>query len=79
MCIRDSSKVVRMDYAADEQHTAMGELSLRRWREWNAVSYTHLEVYKRQIKRCSGAGVQSFSSFQAVGDRPAFPERAEAR
>jgi len=32
----DISKVVRMDYAADEQHTAMGELSLRRWREWNA-------------------------------------------
>ncbi|MBN8420148.1 MAG: FAD-dependent oxidoreductase [Verrucomicrobia bacterium] len=31
----DISKVVRMDYAADEQHTAMGELSLRRWREWN--------------------------------------------
>lgn len=32
----DISKVVRMDYAADEQHTAMGELSLNRWREWNA-------------------------------------------
>lgn len=32
----DISKVVRMDYASDEQHTAMGELSLRRWREWNA-------------------------------------------
>ena len=32
----DISKVVRMDYAADEQHTAMGELSLKRWREWNA-------------------------------------------
>lgn len=32
----DISKVVRMDYATDEQHTAMGELSLQRWREWNA-------------------------------------------
>lgn len=32
----DISKVVRMDYAADAQHTAMGELSLPRWREWNA-------------------------------------------
>lgn len=32
----DINKVVRMDYAADEQHTAMGELSLQRWREWNA-------------------------------------------
>lgn len=31
----DISKVVRMDYATDEQHTAMGELSLRRWRDWN--------------------------------------------
>lgn len=32
----DISKVVRMDYAQDEQHTAMGELSIERWREWNA-------------------------------------------
>lgn len=32
----DISKVVRMDYGNDEQHTAMGERSLRRWREWNA-------------------------------------------
>ncbi|OYW75147.1 MAG: hypothetical protein B7Z37_14700 [Verrucomicrobia bacterium 12-59-8] len=32
----DISKVVRMDYATDAQHTAMGELSLQRWREWNA-------------------------------------------
>jgi glycine/D-amino acid oxidase-like deaminating enzyme len=32
----DISKVVRMDYAQDEQHTAMGELSIKRWREWNA-------------------------------------------
>lgn len=32
----DISKVVRMDYAVDEQHTAMGERSLNRWRAWNA-------------------------------------------
>ncbi|WP_395717980.1 FAD-dependent oxidoreductase [Prosthecobacter sp.] len=32
----DISKVVRMDYAQDEQHTAMGERSIERWREWNA-------------------------------------------
>lgn len=32
----DISKVARMDYGGDEQHTAMGELSLTRWREWNA-------------------------------------------
>lgn len=32
----DISKVVRMDYAQDEQHTAMGECSIQRWREWNA-------------------------------------------
>ncbi len=32
----DISKVVRMDYAQDEQHTAMGERSVERWREWNA-------------------------------------------
>ena len=32
----DISKVVRMDYAKDEQHTVMGERSIERWREWNA-------------------------------------------
>jgi glycine/D-amino acid oxidase-like deaminating enzyme len=31
----DISKVVRMDYGADEQHTSMGEASIARWREWN--------------------------------------------
>lgn len=31
----DISKVVRMDYAADAQHTAMGQLSLERWKTWN--------------------------------------------
>ncbi len=31
----DLSKVVRMDYSTDKQHTAMGELSITRWREWN--------------------------------------------
>lgn len=32
----DISKVVRMDYGCDELHTAMGELSIKRWHEWNA-------------------------------------------
>jgi glycine/D-amino acid oxidase-like deaminating enzyme len=32
----DISKVVRMDYGKDEQHTAMGERSLSCWRAWNA-------------------------------------------
>lgn len=32
----DISKVVRMDYAADAQHTSMGLLSLERWKAWNA-------------------------------------------
>jgi sarcosine oxidase / L-pipecolate oxidase len=32
----DINKVVRMDYAADAQHTAMGLLSLERWKAWNA-------------------------------------------
>lgn len=31
----DINKVIRMDYANDEQYTAMGELSIQRWREWN--------------------------------------------
>lgn len=32
----DINKVARMDYGSDEQHTAMGERSLTRWRAWNA-------------------------------------------
>ena len=32
----DINKVVRMDYGTDEQYTAMGELSIQRWHEWNA-------------------------------------------
>lgn len=32
----DISKVVRMDYGTDEQHTVMGERSIERWHEWNA-------------------------------------------
>jgi glycine/D-amino acid oxidase-like deaminating enzyme len=32
----DINKVIRMDYGTDEQYTAMGELSIQRWREWNA-------------------------------------------
>ena len=32
----DISKVVRMDYATDEQHTAMGERSIDLWQQWNA-------------------------------------------
>jgi glycine/D-amino acid oxidase-like deaminating enzyme len=32
----DISKVVRMDYGADAQHTAMGEASVVRWRAWNS-------------------------------------------
>ena len=32
----DINKVIRMDYGGDEQYTAMGELSIQRWREWNA-------------------------------------------
>lgn len=32
----DISKVVRMDYGCDAQHTAMGERSIEGWRAWNA-------------------------------------------
>jgi glycine/D-amino acid oxidase-like deaminating enzyme len=31
----DINKVIRMDYASDDQYTAMGELSILRWHEWN--------------------------------------------
>lgn len=34
----DISKVVRMDYAADELHTALGRTAIGRWIEWNRES-----------------------------------------
>src|SRR5882672_3676172 len=33
----DISKVVRMDYGADEDYTALGEQALAGWRRWNAA------------------------------------------
>src|SRR5262245_65433127 len=32
----DISKVVRMDYGADEDYTQLGEQALAGWRRWNA-------------------------------------------
>jgi glycine/D-amino acid oxidase-like deaminating enzyme len=33
----DISKVIRMDYGADEDYTALGEQALAGWRRWNAT------------------------------------------
>ncbi|WP_395752870.1 NAD(P)/FAD-dependent oxidoreductase [Prosthecobacter sp.] len=56
----DISKVVRMDYAQDEQHTAMGELSIRRWHEWNAH-------WKEELYHEAGFLVMSRHSLQEEG------------
>ncbi len=56
----DISKVVRMDYAQDEQHTTMGELSIRRWREWNAR-------WGEELYHEAGFLVMSRYSLQEVG------------
>src|SRR4051812_18134413 len=33
----DISKIVRMDYGADEDYTALGERALERWRQWGGL------------------------------------------
>lgn len=37
----DISKVVRIDYGADEDYTIFGEQALERWRTWEAASLFH--------------------------------------
>lgn len=69
----DISKVVRMDYAADAQHTAMGVLSIERWKAWNArwgIDLYHEDgflVMSRSAMQPSGFEHDSFHYLRGLG------------
>ena len=69
----DISKVVRMDYATDEQHTAMGGRSIERWHQWNARWHQDLYhevgflVMSREVLRPGGFEHDSYSFISERG------------
>ncbi len=63
----DISKVVRMDYAADAQHTEMGVRSIERWKAWNArwgVDLYHEDGFLVMSRAAMQPGAFEHDSFQ---------------
>lgn len=71
----DISKVVRMDYGADELWTELGRRSIERWREWNRESGETLFhedgflVLTREAMRPGGFEHESFQFLTALGEK----------
>ena len=71
----DISKVVRMDYGADELWTELGRRSLARWREWNRAARKTLFhedgflVLSRDAMQPGGFEFESFHFLTARGER----------
>ena len=68
----DISKVVRMDYAADAQHTDMGVLSLQRWKTWNqrwGVDLYHEDGFLVMSRDALKAGGFEHDSFHYLSSR----------
>lgn len=71
----DISKVVRMDYGADELWTELGRRSIARWREWNEESGQPLFhndgflVLSRAPMQPGGFEFESFKLLTAQGER----------
>jgi glycine/D-amino acid oxidase-like deaminating enzyme len=71
----DISKVVRMDYGADEQHTALGEAAITGWHLWNrqwGASLYHEDgflVLARGAMQPGGFEHESFSKLAARGHK----------
>ncbi|MBA3461147.1 MAG: FAD-dependent oxidoreductase [Deltaproteobacteria bacterium] len=69
----DISKVVRMDYGADEDYTDLGERSLRGWRVWNSVwrkplfHETGVTFLSRTSMRPGGFEHDSYATLTARG------------
>ena len=63
MCIRDRAHTVVADsgYGSEENYRFMSENGMEAYVK--SVSYTHLDVYKRQMLLC-----QFLQSFQRVGN-----------
>jgi len=71
----DISKVVRMDYGADDFWTALGKKSLARWAEWNMESGQTLFhkdgflVLSREAMRPGGFEFESFKILTGQGEK----------
>jgi glycine/D-amino acid oxidase-like deaminating enzyme len=78
----DISKVVRMDYGADEDYTLLGERSLDGWRRWNAEWQTplfHETGVTFLSKTPMEPGTFEYESYRMLVDRGHPLERLDAR
>ena len=77
----DISKVVRMDYGADELYTAMGEAALSGWDRWNATwgsPLYHQDGFLLLTTETMRAGGFEHESFALLRRRGHAPERIQA-
>ena len=77
----DISKVVRMDYGADELYTAMGEAALSGWDRWNATwgsPLYHQDGFLLLTTETMRAGGFEHESFALLSRRGHAPERIRA-
>ncbi len=72
----DISKVVRIDYGADEDYTVLGEQALARWRTWEAAPYFH-ETGVTFLSRVPLAGFER-DSYELLSRRGHRLERLDA-
>lgn len=74
----DISKVVRLDYGADELYTVMAEAALTGWHRWNAgwgLPLYHQEGFLLLSRRPMEAGGFEHESFSLLRRRGHSPER----
>lgn len=77
----DISKVVRMEYGADEQYTAMAEAALAGWRYWNELlgqTIYHETGVAMITHSPMQPGGYEYESYQALLKRRREPERLDA-
>jgi len=77
----DISKVVRMDYGADELWTELGRRSIDRWREWNRESgetLFHEDGFLVLARAPMGPGGFEFESFKLLTARGEKLERLDS-
>src|SRR5262245_8665251 len=72
----DISKVVRIDYGADEDYTRLGEQALEGWRSWEATQFFH-ETGVTYLSRGPLAGFER-DSYELLTRRGHRLERLDA-
>lgn len=80
----DIAKVVRMDYGADSDYTALGEASLEGWRRWNAewASSCGALFHETGVLFASRTSLESgsfeYESYRTLAERGHVLERVDA-